>query len=63
MVKMLKAEYTTCESLKELADRLGVSISGLKYKAQKLCVYRRGKAFYWTEQQDVVLLKMNQNLK
>lgn len=58
MVKILKAEYETCESLKELAAKLGVSIDGLKSKAYALRILRRGKDFHWTEQQDTALRQM-----
>lgn len=55
MVRTLKAEYATCESLKELAEKIGVSYSSLRNKAQSLGVLRRGKVYYWTEQQDALL--------
>lgn len=58
MVRTLKAEYATCESLKELADRLGVSVCGLRSKAQSLHVLRRDKDFYWTEKEDDILRQM-----
>lgn len=58
MVKTLEAEYETCEDLKELACKLGVSINCLKYKAHKLCIQRKKDNFYWTEQQDAYLRRM-----
>lgn len=62
MVRTLKAEYATCESLKELAEKIGVSYSGLRGKAQSLRVFRRGKEFYWTEQQDALLRENYANI-
>lgn len=55
MVRAVKKQYATCESLKSLAAELGVSVFGLRSKANALGFVRRGKDFYWTAEEDAIL--------
>lgn len=55
MIRMLKAEYATCDDPRELAGTIGVSYIALRSKANSLGIVRRGREAYWTEQQDSFL--------